>query len=87
MDIVVENLVKKYGDVEAVKGISFSIRHSEIFGLLGPNGAGKITTIHMLATIPKPTSGMAIVAGYDVVKEPHNVRRHIGNSFSRSFPR
>lgn len=79
--IVVENLVKKYGDFEAVKGISFSIREGEIFGLLGPNGAGKTTTIHILATLLKPTSGRAFVAGHDVVKEPHKVRKSIGIVF------
>ncbi len=81
MDIVVENLVKRYGNVEAVKGISFSVKHGETFGFLGPNGAGKTTTIYILTTILKPTSGRAIVAGYDVVREPHNVRRHIGVVF------
>jgi ABC-2 type transport system ATP-binding protein len=80
-DIVVENLVKKYGIVEAVRGISFHVARGEIFGFLGPNGAGKTTTIHILATLLKPTSGKAIVAGYDVVIEPDKVRRNIGVVF------
>ncbi len=80
-DIIVENLVKKYGDVEAVRGVSFSVRRREIFGFLGPNGAGKTTTIHVLATLIKPTSGKAYVAGYDVVREARMVRRSIGIVF------
>ncbi|MEM0311519.1 MAG: ATP-binding cassette domain-containing protein [Ignisphaera sp.] len=80
-DIVVENLVKRYGPVEAVRGISFQVRRGEIFGFLGPNGAGKTTTIHILATLLKPTSGKALVAGYDVVSEPDRVRKSIGIVF------
>ncbi|MEL9940749.1 MAG: ATP-binding cassette domain-containing protein [Ignisphaera sp.] len=80
-DIVVENLVKRYGSVEAVRGISFQVRKGEIFGFLGPNGAGKTTTIHILSTLLKPTSGKALVAGYDVVSEPNMVRRNIGIVF------
>jgi ABC-2 type transport system ATP-binding protein len=80
-DIIVENLVKKYGDFPAVRGISFRVRRGEIFGFLGPNGAGKTTTIHVLATLLKPTAGKAIVAGYDVVREPVKVRRSIGIVF------
>ncbi|MEM0026482.1 MAG: ATP-binding cassette domain-containing protein [Ignisphaera sp.] len=80
-DIVVENLVKRYGPVEAVRGISFQVRKGEIFGFLGPNGAGKTTTIHILATLLKPTSGKALVAGYDVVSEPDRVRKNIGIVF------
>ena len=80
-DIIVENLVKKYGDFPAVRGVSFRVRRGEVFGFLGPNGAGKTTTIHVLATLLKPTSGRAIVAGYDVVREPVKVRRSIGIVF------
>uniref|UniRef100_A0A7J3QEF9 ATP-binding cassette domain-containing protein n=1 Tax=Ignisphaera aggregans TaxID=334771 RepID=A0A7J3QEF9_9CREN len=80
-DIIVENLVKRYGIVEAVKGVSFHVARGEIFGFLGPNGAGKTTTIHILATLLKPTSGKAIVAGYDVIIEPDKVRRNIGVVF------
>ncbi|NJE61435.1 ATP-binding cassette domain-containing protein [Thermococcus sp. 21S7] len=79
--IEVENLVKKYGDFEAVKGISFNVRQGEIFAFLGPNGAGKTTTVHVLTTLLKPTAGKAIVAGHDVVKEPIEVRRKIGIVF------
>jgi ABC-2 type transport system ATP-binding protein len=62
----VENLVRKFGDFEAVKGISFSVEEGEVFGLLGPNGAGKTTTISMLTGILPPTSGTARIGGYDV---------------------
>ena len=80
-DIIVENLVKKYGDFPAVRGVSFRVRRGEVFGFLGPNGAGKTTTIHVLATLLRPSSGRAIVAGYDVVEEPMRVRRSIGIVF------
>ncbi len=79
--IEVEGLVKKYGDFEAVKGISFRVNRGEIFAFLGPNGAGKTTTVHVLTTLLKPTSGGATVAGHDVVKEPDAVRRKIGIVF------
>jgi len=79
--VVVENLVKKYKDVLAVNGVSFTVRKGEIFALLGPNGAGKTTTIHVIATLLKPTSGRVIVEGYDAVKEPGKVRRLIGVVF------
>ncbi|NJE08845.1 ATP-binding cassette domain-containing protein [Thermococcus sp. M39] len=79
--IIADNLVKKYGDFTAVKGVSFKVRKGEIFAFLGPNGAGKTTTIHMLVTLLKPTSGKATVAGYDVVKEPDKVRKKIGIVF------
>ncbi len=79
--IEVDGLVKKYGDFEAVRGISFRVRKSEIFAFLGPNGAGKTTTVHVLTTLLKPTSGRAIVAGHDVVREPNEVRRKIGIVF------
>ena len=79
--IEVENLVKKYGDFEAVRGISFNVRQGEIFAFLGPNGAGKTTTVHVLTTLLKPTAGRAIVAGHDVVKEPIAVRKKIGIVF------
>ncbi|MCS7127881.1 MAG: ATP-binding cassette domain-containing protein [Sulfolobales archaeon] len=79
--IIVENLAKRYGSIEAVKGISFTVREGEIFGFLGPNGAGKTTTIHILATILKPTSGKATVDGYDIVREPQKVRKIIGIIF------
>jgi ABC-2 type transport system ATP-binding protein len=74
----VQNLVKHYGDFQAVKGISFSIKEGEIFSLLGPNGAGKTTTISMLSTLYTPTSGDATIAGHSITKNPMNVRNAIG---------
>jgi len=79
--VIVENLVKKFKDIIAVNGVSFTIRKGEIFSLLGPNGAGKTTTIHIIATILKPTSGRVLVFGHDVVREADSVRRHIGIVF------
>ena len=74
----VENIVKRYGDFEAVKGISFSVREGEIFGLLGPNGAGKSTLIRMMTTLIPVTAGKATVGCCDVSKDPDAVRRQIG---------
>lgn len=65
----VENLVKKFGDFEAVKGVSFEVEQGEVFGLLGPNGAGKTTTISMLTGILPPSSGTARIGGYDIRTE------------------
>jgi ABC-2 type transport system ATP-binding protein len=76
--IAVENIVKRYGDFEAVSGISFSVAEGEIFGLLGPNGAGKSTLIRMMTTLIPLTSGKAIVAGHDVSKDSDEVRGIIG---------
>jgi ABC-2 type transport system ATP-binding protein len=76
--IAVENIVKRYGAFEAVKGVSFSVKDGEIFGLLGPNGAGKSTLIRMMTTLVPITSGKAIVAGHDVSKDSDAVRRVIG---------
>jgi len=79
--ISVRDLVKKFGDLRAVDGISFDVRKGEIFGFLGPNGAGKTTTINILVTLMRPTSGEAYVAGYNVVEEPVKVRERIGIVF------
>jgi ABC-2 type transport system ATP-binding protein len=79
--ISVHELVKTFGEVEAVKEVSFQVAPGEVFGFLGPNGAGKTTTINMLCTLLKPTSGAATVAGYDVVRERDDVRRNIGLVF------
>ena len=79
--IEVEALVKTYGEVEAVRGVSFTVAPGEVFGFLGPNGAGKSTTINMLCTLVRPTSGTARVSGFDVVGERDGVRRHIGLVF------
>ena len=76
--MAVEHIVKRYGDFEAVKDVSFSVAEGEIFGLLGPNGAGKSTLIRMMTTLVPITAGQAIVAGFDVVKDPDAVRRKIG---------
>jgi ABC-2 type transport system ATP-binding protein len=79
--IEVEELRKKFGDFEAVRGVSFEVEPGEVFGFLGPNGAGKTTTINMLCTLARPTSGQARVAGHDVVRERDDVRRSIGLVF------
>ena len=76
--IAVERIVKRYGDFEAVKGVSFSVAEGEIFGLLGPNGAGKSTLIRMMTTLIPVTAGKATIGGHDVVKDSDAVRRMIG---------
>ncbi|HVT90334.1 MAG TPA: ATP-binding cassette domain-containing protein [Tepidisphaeraceae bacterium] len=77
-DVEVENLTKKFGDFCAVDGLRFTVNHGEVFGLLGPNGAGKSTLIRMLTTLVPPTSGIARVGGFDVVKGANDVRQAIG---------
>jgi ABC-2 type transport system ATP-binding protein len=72
------DLVKKYGDLTAVNGISFEVQEGEIFSLLGPNGAGKTTTISILSTLFSPTAGDAFVCGHSVTKDPMAVKRAIG---------
>jgi ABC-2 type transport system ATP-binding protein len=79
--IGVKDLVKRYGEIEAVRGIGFEVQPGETFGFLGPNGAGKSTTIKILCTLADPTSGTARVAGYDVKKQRDTVRRNIGLVF------
>ena len=79
--VEVADLVKRYDDVEAVRGISFDVAAGETFGFLGPNGAGKSTTISMLCTLITPTAGRARVAGFDVVTDRLRVRRRIGLVF------
>jgi ABC-2 type transport system ATP-binding protein len=76
-----EGLRKEYGELVAVDGLDLRIEQGEIFGLLGPNGAGKTTTLSMLATLVKPTSGTGRVNGYDIIKQPDEVRRSIGIVF------
>lgn len=76
--IRVDNLVKQFGDVRAVDGLSFELFQGEILGFLGPNGAGKTTTMRILTCYFPPTAGKATVAGFDVVNEPDEVRRVIG---------
>jgi ABC-2 type transport system ATP-binding protein len=77
-DIDVRNITKKFGAFTAVDGISFSVKHGEIFGLLGPNGAGKSTLIRMMTTLIPATSGSASIGGFDVAKQSDAVRRTIG---------
>ncbi|HMK53248.1 MAG TPA: ATP-binding cassette domain-containing protein [Methanobacteriaceae archaeon] len=76
--IEINNLTKKFGDFTAVDDISLNVKNNEIFGFLGPNGAGKSTTIRMLCTLAQPTSGSALVAGHDLIKESDRVRENIG---------
>jgi ABC-2 type transport system ATP-binding protein len=79
--VEVRDLEKTYGDLEAVRGVSFDVAPGETFGFLGPNGAGKSTTISMLCTLIRPTGGSARVAGFDVTGNPLGVRRRIGLVF------
>ncbi|MEM9827178.1 MAG: ATP-binding cassette domain-containing protein [Planctomycetota bacterium] len=81
--ISIQELVKTYDDLSrgrfvAVDHVSLTVRPGQIFGLLGPNGAGKTTVLRILSTVLSPTSGIALVAGYDVVRNPAEVRRRIG---------
>jgi ABC-2 type transport system ATP-binding protein len=76
--IVVDGLRKRYGEVQALDGVTFAVHEGEIFGLLGPNGAGKSTTVRVLVTLTDSDEGTAAVAGHDVVSEPGAVRRAIG---------
>jgi ABC-2 type transport system ATP-binding protein len=79
--IKIQNLTKRYQKLIAVDSLNLEIAKNEVFGLLGPNGAGKTTVIHMLATLLKPTSGTAIVNGYDIITDPGKVRSSIGIVF------
>ena len=76
--IEVDSLTKKFGNFKAVDNISFKVEEGEIFGFLGPNGAGKSTTMMILTTLLKPTSGRALVGGYDVMSDAKKVREKIG---------
>lgn len=78
MIIRVMNLVKNYGNFQAVKNISFDVFEGEIFGLLGPNGAGKSTTLEIIETLRQKTSGQVLVDGFDLDKEPHQIKKIIG---------
>lgn len=79
--IEARGLAKRYGAIEAVRGIDLKVGSGEIFGFLGPNGAGKSTTIGILCTLIRPTAGQALVAGFDVVRQPGEVRSRIGLVF------
>ncbi|BBZ58812.1 ATP-binding cassette domain-containing protein [Mycolicibacterium monacense] len=72
------DLVKRFGEQTAVDGVSFAVPAGTVLGLLGPNGAGKTTTVRMMTTLTEPTSGTARVAGFDVVRQPDEVRRNMG---------
>lgn len=76
--VIIENLVKRFGDFIAVNDVSLRVAKGEIFGFLGPNGAGKSTAIRVLCGLLTPTSGKATVAGYDVASDPESVKLHIG---------
>ena len=76
--LVAEGLVKRYGEVQALAGVSFRVRAGEVFGLLGPNGAGKSTTVKVLTTLTTPDDGRGEVAGHDIVADPDAVRRSLG---------
>ena len=76
--IETKSLTKSFGDLVAVNDISFSVEKGEIFGFLGPNGAGKSTTMMIFTTLLKPTSGNAVIAGFDVMKDAKHVRENIG---------
>ncbi|MFJ3895057.1 MULTISPECIES: ABC transporter ATP-binding protein [unclassified Streptomyces] len=82
--VLADGLTRTYGSRQAVGGLDLTVPTGQTFGFLGPNGAGKSTTIGMLSTLLRPTSGRALVAGYDVTREPHEVRRRIGLVFQES---
>ena len=83
----VENLVKRYGDVEAVRGVSFAVEEGEVFGLLGPNGAGKTTTVEILEGLRTPDGGHVSVCGLDPQKNPEALKHEIGAALqSTSLP-
>jgi ABC-2 type transport system ATP-binding protein len=77
LSVVVDGISKSFGEVHALRGVSFEVKRGEVIGLLGPNGAGKTTTVDILSTLTRPSGGTALVAGHDVVKDPALVRRSI----------
>src|ERR1700759_3848309 len=85
--IQVENLIKNYGDVQAVRGVSFSVEQGEVFGLLGPNGAGKTSTVEILEGLRDPDSGIVSVCGLNPQKDPEALKHEIGAALqSTSLP-
>ena len=76
--VEVKDLIKRYGEVEALRGVSFTVEAGEVFGLLGPNGAGKTTLMRILAGLTPPSSGTARIGGYDVIAERVRAQQHIG---------
>ena len=85
--ISVQELVKKYGQFEAVKGISFNVMEGEIFGLLGPNGAGKSTTLEIIETLRDKTAGRVMVDGIDLDKHPNEIKKIIGVQLQKTYSR
>ena len=79
--ISVQDLVHRYGDRAALNGVSFDVRHAELFGLLGPNGSGKTTLFRILSTLMIPLRGHATIMGFDVTRDPNDLRRQIGVVF------
>ena len=79
--ISVQDLVHRYGDRAALNGVSFDVRHAELFGLLGPNGSGKTTLFRILSTLMIPVAGHATIMGFDVARNPNDLRRQIGVVF------
>lgn len=85
--VTVRDLRKRYGDIDAVRGISFEVLQGEVFGLLGPNGAGKTTTVEILEGLRKLDGGAAIVDGIDVTREPQKAKERVGVQLQQSaFP-
>jgi ABC-2 type transport system ATP-binding protein len=82
--VEVRDLARSFGQLQAVKGVTFEVREGELFGFLGPNGAGKTTTINMLCTLLHPSGGSAVVNGFDVVRQRSEVRRSIGLVFQQT---
>ncbi|MBI1801491.1 MAG: ABC transporter ATP-binding protein [Chloroflexi bacterium] len=78
LSLSAEQLTKRFDHFTAVEGVSFSVQRGEIYGLLGPNGAGKTTTIRMLLGLLRPTAGQGTVLGYDIVRQPEQIRRRVG---------
>ena len=76
--IEIQGLTKVYGELNALNDLNLTIDEGEVFGFIGPNGAGKTTTMRILTTLLKPSAGKASIAGYSVMKNPHDVRRVIG---------
>src|SRR5437879_5297012 len=76
--IQAEGLVKRFGETQALAGVSLTARTGTVLGVLGPNGAGKTTAVRVLATLIKPDEGTAVVGGYDVTRDAHRVRQLIG---------
>jgi len=79
--ISVQDVVHRYGDRAALNGVSFDVRPAELFGLLGPNGSGKTTLFRILSTLMIPVAGRATIMGFDVARDPNNLRRQIGVVF------